>query len=333
MYKLKIITPLLASILFIGCGASKKQVNLNFEIPVEIEESTTTVFNNGISIHGMEGAYPKSSKDKQLGQGMFNHKFFDIVKIVQKNLSEIIDSTLLIEIKTKDSQPEVDDIVKEAIKYFTLHRDFDVRDGRGKLADIVINIKEDNSVKFEIKYQEDSEIFKNDRTVIVDLGMSINEISNESTATWSKVQVKDARGDIVSPNYQIMKNAVTVSQKNPKMLGNQSVTNVKYSNADDFCAKKYDGFVAPIYIYEYALRQGLINPPSSGINKEMISGYDNENEDDIRLFREGDIVQSASSKDESADFSEIVVFNYKSQKYTFKRDNFTSKSVTFRCAR
>jgi hypothetical protein len=333
MNKFTILVPFLVSALFIGCASSKRQVNLTFEIEEDTQEVAPTVFNNGISIHGMEGAYPKSSKDKQLGHGMLNHKFFDIVKKIQSNLSDIVDNQILIEIKTNDPKPEVTDVVNEAIKYFTLHKDFKVREGDGKLADVVISVKEDNSLKFTIYYQEDSEIFEDDTPVTIDLGMTITEISNESSSAWSKVEVEAGNSSLAPITYEIMKDPVTVSSYNPKFLGDRSVTDIKYSDADDYCAKKYDGYVTPIYVFEYALRKGLINFPTQGVGKEMISGYDSENDADVILFREGDIVQSRSARDDSSDFSEIVIFDYKAQKYTFNRDNFRSKSVTFRCAR
>jgi hypothetical protein len=317
--------------LFAGCGAQNKQVVSDFTIPTYIdeEEDEQEILNNGIYIHGVRGAYPLSYKDKELGDGLFNHKFFNISQKIIDRLDENIEREILIKIITKNKKSEVKEVVDEGIKYFKLHNDFVVwSKNNTNIPDVILKIEEDNSIKFIVSYH--SEIFSRGKDDREDLGLSINEISSESKKPWSTVIVHDRDDNIVK--YQIMKNSVSVSQYNKSKIGNKPVTNIKYSDADQYCTDKYNGYVSPLYVFEYALRQGAIVPPKYGVNKEMIAGYDDGNEEDKVLKREGDIVKSDMTISDDA-YAEIVIFDYKTKRYNFKRDNFISKSVTFRCVK
>lgn len=322
-----LLSTLLISSLFVGCGAERKQVSPTAFI-VDDEEDTTEdeVVTNGVMIHGMKGAYPESYKGKILGQGLFDHVYFNIAKRIIANV-ENIDKAIVISIYTKSSKPDVRAVVEEGKKFFKLHKDFKLASGV-RAADVKIKVEEDESLKFITMY-ENSDIFENDSDQIDDMAMSITEMADESNSFWSTIYITDNNGNKVK--YQIMKDAVTVSQYNPKKLGNKPVTNISFSKADDFCFNKYQGYVAPLYVFEYALRKGAILPPAKGVSAEMISGYDDANDADVALHRDTDIVTSDDESD--GDFSEIVVFNYKAKNYKFKRDNFVSKSVTFRCAK
>jgi hypothetical protein len=316
--------------IIIGCGSSNEQVQIPFEVP-DIQEDTqvSNDIGNGILIHGMKGAYPISYKDKQLGDGLFNHIYFDIAKKTIYRLSENIDREIIVKIYTKDTKSEVKDVVKEGIKYFKLHSDFIVWDKHSNdVPDVIINVTEDNSIKFIVNYYSD--IFKRGKDDIIDLGLSIDEIASESTKPWSTVMVHDKDDNIIK--YKVMKDAVRVSDFNPNKVGNKPVTNIKFADADEYCYKKYNGYVVPLYVFEYALRQGAIVPPKYGVSKEMIAGFDDGNEEDLILKREGDIVKADMTTSDDA-YAEIVVFDYKTKRYNFKRDNFVSKSVTFRCAK
>lgn len=321
-----IFTVLMITFLFIGCGGSKKQVAPTFVVQNDVEEDEEEVTTNGILIHGMRGAYPESYKGKILGDGLFDHVYFDIAKKIVSNI-ENTNKAIIINIKTKSKKPDLKTVVKEGLKYFKLHKDFKIASGV-RASDVNIIVSEDGSLKFITVY-ENPDIFDNDSDQVKDMALTINEIADESTANWSKVFIEDINGNI--HNYQIMKDPVTISEFNPKKSGNKPVTNINFSSADDYCFKTYNGYLSPLYVFEYALRQGSIESPRKGVSMEMISGYDEVNETDKVLNRENDIV---SSDDEvQSDFSEIVVFNYKSKSYKFKRDNFVSKSVTFRCAK
>jgi len=316
------------SVFILGCGSTKKKVAPIFYEETEVEQSAEVETNNGISIHGMSGAYPVNYKDKQLGKGLFNHKFFDLSNIIIRDISETRSKKIKIKIKTKSRDKNVRTLVKEGRKYFKQLSKFKVVEN-ATAPDVIIDIQEVQTVKFTINFL--SYFFESqgtDRTI--DIGMSIDEVAKESTDDWSKVIVKDRYNSNVI--YRVMKNPVTVSEYNPKFIGNKPVTNIKYMDADDYCFKTYGGYVTPIYIYEYALREGAIKPPSNGVNHEMISGFDDGNEDDVSLKKDGDrVTADESSKDN--DFSSIVIFNYKAKRYTFKRDSFVSQSVTFRCAK
>ena len=316
------------SVFILGCGSTKKKVAPIFYEETEVEQSAEVETNNGISIHGMSGAYPVNYKDKQLGKGLFNHKFFDLSNIIIRDISETRSKKIKIKIKTKSRDKNVRTLVKEGRKYFKQLSKFKVVENV-TAPDVIIDIQEVQTVKFTINFL--SYFFESqgtDRTI--DIGMSIDEVAKESTDDWSKVIVKDRYNSNVI--YRVMKNPVTVSEYNPKFIGNKPVTNIKYMDADDYCFKTYGGYVTPIYIYEYALREGAIKPPSNGVNHEMISGFDDGNEDDVSLKKDGDrVTADESSKDN--DFSSIVIFNYKAKRYTFKRDSFVSQSVTFRCAK
>lgn len=318
------------SLLFIGCGGAKKQVVPMFEVPDEDDSEEEAKTMNGISIHGMNGVYPNSYKDMQLGSGLFNHKFFDISNIILKDISEDIDKVIKIKIKTNSENRDVKEVVNEAKKYFKLHKDFAVIDSGASVPDVVLGVEEVQSVQFTIDFI--SSIFESSQTAtMIDVGYSINEVSNESLADWSTVILKDKNNNTIK--YKVMKNTVTISEYyNNKKVGDGPVTNIKYSNADQYCFEKFNGYVTPLYIYEYGLAQGSMKSPNNGISQEMVSGFDDGNEIDQLLFRDGDIVKSDMESDDS-DFSEILVFNHKSKKYTFKRDNFVSQSVAFRCAK
>ena len=318
------------SILFVGCGGAKRQVAPSFEIPQENDGYERVQTTNGISIHGMSGVYPKSYKDKKLGSGLFNHKFFDIANIIIKDVTEDIDKSIKIKIKTKSRNKKVLQVVKEGKKYFKRQKDFVVVDSKVTVPDVVLDIEEGQSVLFTIDFI--SSIFDSSGTATtIDVGYSIDEVASESVADWSTVKVQDRNNNTIS--FQVMKNSVSISEYyDGKKVGDGPVTNIKYTDADQYCFKKYNGYVTPIYIFEYALAQGSIKSPGNGISQEMISGFDDGNEMDQLLYRDGDIVKS-NMQVEDSDFSEIVIFNFKSKRYTFKRDNFVSQSVTFRCAK
>jgi len=329
MKKALYLVTFIAIVVFInGCGASKKKVAPIFYEEDEIEQTQKIETSNGISIHGMSGAYPVNYKDKTLGKGLFNHKFFDISNIIVRDVSETRDKKIKIKIKTRSRSRDVRTLVKEGKKFFKQLSQFKVVEN-STAPDVIVDIKEIQTVKFTISFL--SYFFESQGTDrVIDIGMSISEVAKESVAFWSKVIVKDKYNANVI--YKVMKNPVTVSQYNPKFVGDKPVTNIKYMNADDYCFKTYGGFVTPIYIYEYALREGAIKPPSNGVNREMISGFDEANEDDMALKKDGDIVMADESS-RNDDFSNIVIFNYKAKRYTFKRDSFISQSVTFRCAK
>jgi len=325
---LTIVSFLSISLFINGCGATKKKVAPIIYEEAEVEQENEVETSNGISIHGMSGAYPINYKDKSLGRGLFNHKFFDLSNIIVRDISENSNKKIKIKIKTKSRNKNVRALVKEGSKYFKQLTKFKVVEN-STAPDVIIDIKEVQTVKFTINFL--SYFFDSQGTdKVIDIGMSIDEIAKESIDDWSKVIVKDKYNRNVI--YNVMKNPVTVSEYNPKLIGEKPVTNIKYMDADEYCFKTYGGYVTPIYIYEYALRQGAIKPPNNGVNHEMISGFDEENEDDISLKQDGDrVTADESSKDD--DFSSIVIFNYKAKRYTFKRDSFVSQSVTFRCTK
>ncbi|MEA2050460.1 MAG: hypothetical protein U9O56_07005 [Campylobacterota bacterium] len=321
------VSVLLAALL-VGCGGSKKQVMPPFEVPeYNTEEEIST--SNGISIHGMSGQYPITYKDKQLGDGLFNHIYFDISKKIINKLSENIDKAIIVKIKTNSSKQDVKEVRQEGIKYFKMNNDFTVWDKYNiNTPDVIINVVEENSVKFIVSYH--SSIFDQSKDDVIDLGLTVNEVSNESVNPWSKVSIVDNMDNLVV--YEIMKNTVTVSDFDSNQLGDNPITNIKFSDADQYCFEKYNGYLSPIYIYEYALRQGAIKAPEKGISQEMIAGYDDANENDRVLKKDGDIIKSDMSSSDDA-YAEILIFNHKSKRYSFKRDNFTSKSVSFRCSK
>ena len=324
--KLKsILLSALVGSLFFGCASSNKHVTVtpvDIPDPVDVEEEQEV--GNGIYIHGMTGPYPESYKGKILGRGLFNHVYFTLAKRIEANV-ENTNSALVIQITTKSRNPDIKAVVKEGKNFFKQNNNFQLFSGI-KAADVVINVSQRDSLKFEVVY-ENPDIFNDTRRYIYDMARDINTIADESNQEWSSIYIPGNEGTI---KYSIMKDPVTISEYNPKKLGKKPVTNIAFADADEYCFNKYGGYLTPIYVFEYALRQGAILPPSYGVSSEMISGYDEENPADKILHKDGDIVTS-STKD--GDFSEIVIFNYKSKRYSFKRDSFRSKSVTFRCAK
>lgn len=320
------------TISILGCGGSQKRIKVVFDVPQENndegqqEEETAS----GVKIFGLTGMHPPSYKDKELGNGLFNHKFFDISNIIINDLSDELDRKIKIKIKSKSKNRDVLEVVNEAKKYFKRTKNFAVVNNKIVVPDIVLGIEEVQTVQFTIDFISPS--FESSGTdTVLDVGYSINDVSNESNALWSTVILKDKRNNKVP--LHIMKNAVTVSEfTNGKLSGNKPVTNIKYSKADDYCFKNFNAYVTPIYVFEYAMSQGSILPPRDGVTKEMISGYDEENDLDRSLHRSSDKV-SAKNNNDDGDFSEIVIFDFTTQAYTFKSDNFISQSVTFRCAR
>ena len=325
---LRIVSFVILTLFITACGSTKKKVAPIFYEEPEVEQSHEVETGNGILINGMTGAYPINYKDKKLGKGLFNHKFFELSNIILKDITETRHKKIKIKIKTKSRDKNVRALVKEGKKYFKQLSKFKVVE-YSSAPDVIIDIQEFQTVKFTINFL--SSFFDSQGTdQQIDIGRSIAEVAKDSIDDWSSVRVNDKYNrDVI---YKVMKNPVTASEYNPKFIGNKPVTNVKYVDADDYCFRTYGGYVTPIYIYEYALRQGAMKPPSNGVNHEMISGYDEGNEDDVSLKRDKDRVTADKSSRDN-DFSTIVIFNYKAKRYTFKRDSFVSQSVTFRCAK
>jgi len=119
-----------------------------------------------------------------------------------------------------------------------------------------------------------------------------------------------------------------VSKK--EFLGNgsntESVTNISYEAANNFCHAKFNGAVLSTpYIFEHARRNSLLQKPIKSDMLEMIAPVDYEDFDDT--FRlEGDKLESSDE-----DVSTMIIFNWDSQKYYTISLSYKSNNMGFRC--
>jgi len=330
-------------IFLIGCY--KNRVEVENSLPsISLPTIKKEEHKNQITLNGMQGPYPETIKDKKLGEGLLNNEYSHIISIILNNLKENNDK-LKVAFYSDSNDADIQKIIKEMKIYFNKNPHFLVLFDKSAYPDVTIKIKKDEEsdiIAFEI-YFENKKIFIQKAPKYWNLKTSLKELEKEALSDWSKIKIKTNDGG--EAIYYIMKRPVLVSEfYNKYTKAPTAVTSVSFDEADDYCYKK-GGSISTLYVFEYALREGLILPATKyGASEEFVAPFDPANEEDMRLKKPGDIVflknnecekfLNKEKRDkcyaENMDYSMVYVFDFRD--YTYKiASREGNMNTTFRC--
>jgi len=338
---------LLGVLFFIGCHNEsinikeyEKQIDANDKRILNINDSFHT-----ICLNGMQGPYPETIKDKKLGEGLLNFKYKKIEQIILNNLKE--DREIKIDFVSNSRDEDVKKIIIEMKKFFNKNPKFLVVFNKAAYPDVKVEIlkDKDSGIITFVVYFENKRIFKEKSPKFVKLSKSLKELEKESFALWSRVEIPTNNGG--KAVYYIMKRPVLVSEFYHKYTKHKrAVTGVSFDEADEYCFK-HGGSISSLYVFEYALRKGLIIPPTKyGATQEFVAPFDPASKEDERLKLPGDIVfiknnlcENKSNKKERDlcyarhyDYSIVYVFDFNDYSYK-EHGRIGNQNITFRCIR
>jgi len=345
----RIVSAIIISGVFIGCGQEAKPSLANSFA----DDDTFIVDENlnktsGIRIHDnngnfYNGPYPKSLKDKTLGNGLLNREFSRIKKYVLDNLIEDKNS-IKISIKFKGKIKNKKLITQGFLNYFSAQNGkfITIFDGP---SDVKVYVSQKNGILGFKVVLSNTNIFDLVEPLQFTTPKSIQKMQAESLSNWSTIKIKTNDGSYVT--YSIMKNPIKVEEFYPNKLTKQdrAVTYITFDQADDYCFKKYGGSVASLYVFEHALREGKINPPTKFYaTAEFVAAFDPASKEDTRLKMPDDVVslkidECENKKDKSkkdqcyadSDYSSVLEFDYTSNQYKNIEDTYKAENLTFRC--
>ena len=343
--KTKILsTAVVASVIFIGCGSQPTQPLTADIAPWDIQKTTTPIRAKEISIGSFSGPYPETIKDKELSDGLLNNYYKKIKDdILNKALSnKSIRIGFVIE--KGNSNQNTQKIVMGLKRYFAKTGDRFLINFDG-VADVKVFIKDDHGlVSFKIRYIN-KHLFGYQEVNVEQVSETLSQLEKESKSDWSSVSIPTRDGGVAV--YKIMKNPVMVSDFYPDKYTREprAVTQISFSDADNYCFKKYGGSISSLYVFEYAAREGKIVPATKfGATKEMVASFDEANPEDVMLKRPGDVVKLTNDKCEqimdqqkkidcyaNSDYSNMLIFNFITNKYTNADVDYQSADLTFRC--
>jgi len=332
---------LLLTFFIVGCNNQPQNYNTQNlpSIEVDINENQE----HSICLNGMKGEYPDSIKDKKLGEGLLNNEYKKMIDIILSNLKE--DTNLKIIFTSKNKDEDIKKIIKEMKLYFNKNPKFLIVFNKAAYPDVKIEIVKDKStdiINFII-YFENKQIFIEKAPKFIKLSSSLKELQKEAMSEWSRVEIPTNDGG--KAIYYIMKRPVLVSEffkRNTKIA--KAATSVSFDEADNYCFKK-GGSISTLYVFEYALRKGLIIPPTKyGVSEEFVAPFDPANDEDRRLKLPGDVVFLEKNECEkildktkrdvcyakNMDYSTVYVFDFRDYKYE-KASQEGNMNITFRC--
>lgn len=333
-------------LLIIGCkqDVSKQQALEEINQDSLILDDPDDVEEHKIILRGMSGNYPETIKEKQLGEGLLTNYYEEIKNFIIKNF--IGDRAIKIAFKGDDKNENIVKIKRELKYYFAkLNDEFSiVFDGP---PDVIVYITdEDGIIVFKTKLKN-LEIFNPTPPKIITLPKTIQEIQEEANSEWSEVKISTNTGGYLK--YKVMKSPVQITEYYPNKVFkyDRAVTNISFDKADEWCQKHKGGSVVSLYVFEMALRKGLLLPATKfKATKEWVAAFDNsDNSDDMKLIQRGDVVSIQEDPceniadidarlecySENTDYSNMLVFNYSTKEYEQLKDIDSSINITFRC--
>jgi len=341
-----LLSSLTAAAVFTGCGQEVHDVSIPTSIPT-IPTTTLSTRGHEIILNGMKGPYPEPIINKKLGDGLLNNYYEKIKKYILMNL---LDPNAQVKIKfiSNKKSANISKIKKGLKEYFSTQDKFlTIFDGP---ADAVVKILEDGNVITFAVILKNPNKFTIQPPKYIKVNTPLNVLEKDAASPdeqeWSTVKIPTKYGNVIT--YQIMKRPVLISQYYPDKMTVQprAVTQISFDDADEWCAKKYGGQIATLYVFEYALRQGkILYATNFYATKEMVAAYDPANPEDTQFKKAGDIVSLVKDKCEkldeaekircyaNEDYSNILIFNYETMKYENMDDSYQSLDTTFRCVR
>jgi len=145
-------------------------------------------------------------------------------------------------------------------------------------------------------------------------------VSNKPLVDWVEVEVPRNNG--VSQTFKVM--VRPVNMKEFTGVGTDtSITNVSFSQANNFCIKNMQAALITPYVFENARKSMSLGRTLGTATIEMISPFDEE--DDEEYYQEGDELYSNDSN--------IIIFHWNSEKYFSTSNLYKSHAASFRCMR
>lgn len=227
-----------------------------------------------------------------------------IISNKKLNLSNTDRETL--EILKKVLQQEKDNLYKGRSKVSTKAK-----------SDVILYM---NSSKDKGKVIISAKLIAKNGAILGRVSNSIYADSVKNKQEWVEVLVP--RNDGLAQAFEVMRNAVTMK----KYYGNgdnTSVSDISFSEANDFCQRVMKAELVSPYVFENARKSLSISRPASPVKSEIIAPYDEE--DDESYYINGDKLEASDGT--------IILFNWNSEKYFAVSNIYNSKDTTFRCMR
>ena len=341
----KIVYFIVLVFMLVGCGNSpevEEQFVSTPPVPISVDNE------NKIVLHGMKGPYPESIKDRELGKGLLNNEYKKIKYSILNNLKNK-DTNVYIKINSNVNDSDIQKIINGMKVYFNKFDNFIVITNSSRYPDVIVKVVKDKStslIHFEIFFKNPA-LFESKEPQYIKVKKTLKEYEKEALSFWSKVEIPTVDGDIAV--YEIMKRPVLESEFYPNKVTKtpKAVTSVSFDEADEYCFKKYGGSISTLYVFEFALRNGLIIPSTKyGATKEFVAPFDPASKEDNRLREPGDIVflrdndcekkDNVKEKDmcyaKNLDYSIVYDFNFDT--YEYERTSLDGdEDTTFRCIR
>ena len=123
-----------------------------------------------------------------------------------------------------------------------------------------------------------------------------------------------------------MKNVVTQNDYNGYGSKKIGISNISFSKANAYCSLQLNAQLMSPYVFDSVRANEQINKPLNPISLEMISSYDEDN-DEIFSFV-GDNIDVSKEGDSS-----FIVINWKKEKYFNVSNTYKANNLAFRCMR
>lgn len=331
---------MLVLVIFIGCSTEPTgPITTSLDVDELMDYKITRA--KKISIGGFNGPYPETIKNKKLSEGLLNNYYKKIQDEILQN-------------RKKDRQIKISFVDTEEIgitrkiiiglkRFFVKNNNFIVN-YYNDVSDVKVYVNySDGLVSFKIKYKN-KYLFGYQEPKIIQVSQPLDKLQKDAMSDWSEVLIPTNDGSFTK--YLIMKNPVMISDfyKDKYTKVPRAVTQISFSDADDYCVK-LGGSIASLYVFEYALRNGKIVFASKfGAKKEMLAAFDDANDEDLMLKKPGDIVKLKDDKCEKlldenekidcyakSDYSNMLVFDFSTYKYSKADIDYQSSELTFRC--
>ncbi len=148
-----------------------------------------------------------------------------------------------------------------------------------------------------------------------------NNKKPENGWTILNIAKSNAKGYV---QYEIMKNVVTEYAYNgygDKTIG---VRGISFFDANEYCSQKLNAQLMSPYIFDSAREQLKLFKPNSLITMELMSPFD-EDEDEDFIYPNDNIAVNVDSD------STFIIIKWNSEKYYSVSNTFKSNELSFRC--
>jgi hypothetical protein len=335
---MKYLIYLVLFFIFIGCG---NNVSYDDSKPIKIEnihyKDLVKEDTKVISFANSDAVKYLPYRPMVLGKGLLYQTLNNAFRELKKRRRDIFSKPVKLSVKFTDNTIYKYDFINE-VRIFTKENNFGfiepkniiqkllrkrVKKGRIKYFNsdrIILTLffepLKDN--KFMLYITDNSNI-----PLIEPIQFDLKKLENEKNSIWTTVYVPYGNTNIDSNHkdkYLVLKDVVSQNSL--------VVTNKTFEQGDKICRKRYKGAsIISLYVFEYALRNGLIRAPQNGTYREFVAPYD-EDLGDKKYLNYGDKVKINDDNDPSE--SQVLVYNWNKREYEKVLINY-NKNIAFRC--